>query len=115
MSMRHTTLALMFLIAIPAAAHAQAPVVANGGFEANGYAGWTLTKDATSDTFATAGVLGDGDTVTYGGWMHDYRDNMDVQEYSSSLPLTAAPTEGTHVAVQLQNGPAATRMYQTVT
>jgi hypothetical protein len=114
--MRHTTLALtVALIAIPTVARAQAPVVANGGFEQNGYEGWTLTKDATSGTYATLGVLADGDTVAYGGSMYDYRDGVNVQEYSSSLPLTAAATEGTHVAVWLQNGPAATRMYQTVT
>jgi MYXO-CTERM domain-containing protein len=106
---RWLTLAVMLL---PGAARAD---IVNGSFETGDYTGWTLTKDAGNAEYATFGVAATGQMIQYGGVVHDFRDGVDVTEYSSSLPMTSAPTDGGSLAVQLQNGPATTRMYQTIT
>ncbi|HTJ42591.1 MAG TPA: MYXO-CTERM sorting domain-containing protein [Kofleriaceae bacterium] len=111
MRLARTGLLVLAGTSAPIAAHAD---VVNGSFETGDYSGWTLTKDAKSATFATAGVLESGTTVKYADSVHDYHDGMDIAEYSSSLPLTAVPTDGGRLAVQLQNGPATTRLYQDV-
>jgi len=100
-----------FALAIPAVAHAD---VVNGSFESD-YSGWTLSKQATSQTFATAAVIEMGQTVDSGDYLMDQIDSMSIDNYSAGLPVTGDPTDGTYQALMLQNGPSVTRMSQIVT
>ena len=100
-----------FALALPAVAHAD---VVNGSFESD-YSGWSLSKQASSQTFATAAVIGAGQVVDPGDFLMDQIDNMSIDNYSTGLPVTADPTDGDYQALLLQNGPSVTTMSQIVT
>ena len=100
-----------FALMVPGVASAD---VVNGSFESD-YSGWTLQKQASSATFATAAILEAGETVGMGDYLMDEIDNMSIDNYSTGLPMTATPTDGNYQALLLQNGPSVTRMSQIVT
>jgi hypothetical protein len=102
---------LAALLATPAAAHAD---VANGSFESQDFAGWTVTKSAPSGTFATAAVALSGSAIGYGAQVYDHIDQTTIANYSSGLPLVPHPTDGVAQALLLQNGPSTTRLSQVV-
>src|SRR5215210_103479 len=86
--------ALMSLLALPALPGvASGATVANGGFGAGSFAGWSVANQAG----------GSGDWFVYTG---------------TSTPLNgfpvAAPPEGTHAAVTDQGGPGSHVLYQDV-
>ncbi len=88
--------------------------IANGSFETGDYTGWTLSAAVPNDP-GTSGIGTDGQTLAVGDTMLDYLNNVPVTEFSISLPITFAATNGSKVAVELQNGPVHRRMYQDVT
>lgn len=89
----------------------QDPIL-NGSFE-NNYTGWNLSS--TVPDFGTFGILSAGQTIPPGGQLFDYADNRIEQQTSPGLPYTGNPTEGSKLAILLQNGPAIHRMYQDIT
>ena len=100
------------MVMLPQVVFAAAGLV-NGSFEL-GYQGWTLDKDATDASFATATTLRSGQFVDAGNNLMDYVDHMSVANYSTGLPLTGEPTDGLWQALFLQNGPSTTHISQIV-
>ena len=86
----------------------------NGSFETGDYTGWTLWTSDANDA-STTGIGVDGATLNSNDYMFDYTTHQSLQQYSFGLPITFAATDGTKVAVALQNGPVHRRIYQDVT
>ena len=91
------------------------PPLTNGSFETGDYSGWTLWE--TGGAFVGMGTWGigvGGTTLDIGDDAFDYHDGVVVAQTSPGLPLTFSPTDGNHLAFQLQNGPQEHRLSQEV-
>jgi len=86
--------------------------IINGSFETGDYTGWTLLSTSTSGTW---GIGLAGQTLNIGDPLYDYFNGTLELQMSSGLPYTFMPTDGSHMGVFLQSGPANHRMYQDVT
>ncbi len=92
----------------------ESPIVSNGSFETGNYGGWTLQENSGTATFGTFGIATEGQTIGPNGSVFDFFDNIAVTQGSPGLPNTYDATDGSALALQLQNGPENHRMFQTV-
>lgn len=83
----------------------------NGSFELPDYAGWTVGSTSSGQWM----LVTNGTTLTSGQTWFDYADKRNETINSIGLPLTVVATNGTTVAVQLQNSPGVHRIYQDFT
>ncbi len=102
---------------VPTTAQAQ---IANGSFETDKYAGWTLFEGAPpAGSFGAAagtwGIASDGQTIVFGESVFDLFNGIFVNVITPGLPITYAATDRTKVAIQLQRFAQTHRMFQTVT
>ena len=113
------TAATLGLAAIPAYAQ-----FVNGSFETSngtnttgGYFGWTLQESprppAAGYDYGTLGIAPDAQAVRSGTFVYDYFYNVNVAQ-TTERTVTYTATDGTHVALALQNGSMTQRMYQDV-
>jgi hypothetical protein len=88
----------------------------NGSFETGNYNGWTLFEGglSTVPSNGTWGIAKSGETIDPGQLVFDFFDGIDVQQSSPGLPHTYTATNGSFVALQLQNGPQIHRMFQDI-
>ncbi len=86
--------------------------IENGSFETGDYSGWTLFIDNWSNLW---GIAQHGQTLEPWQMMHDFFTGMDTVSSSVGLPFTVTATQGSRLAVNLQDGPSLHRMYQDVT
>lgn len=90
-------------------------LLVNGSFETGDYSGWVLVEgEGTSPTDGTSGVVQDGMTIYRSDEVFDFYDLIPVIQDSSGLPKTYASSDGTYLAIQLQNGEHEHRMFQEV-
>jgi len=87
----------------------------NGSFETGDYTGWTLIESpAGQPALGTFGVVPSGTTVTSATQLFDFADGITTTSSSPGLPITYTATDGSLVAIQLQDGAHSQRMYQAV-
>lgn len=90
-------------------------VLVNGSFETGDYSGWVLVEgEGASPTDGTSGIAQDGMTIYRTDEVFDYYDLIPVTQNSSGLPKTYASSDGTYLAIQLQNARHEHRMFQDV-
>ena len=98
----------------------QAVTVSNGSFETGDYTGWTV-QHQTAGTCGTWAIATDGQTYTTGQQLIDSGGNGTIFENSPGLDsppssiTTYHATDGTHLAIGLQNCAEDHRLFQTVT
>lgn len=93
---------------------AQLATVNNGSFETGDYTGWTLLEEPVSPACGTFGIVSDGQTIQPAEEVFDFADNLLVVQNNPTLPVTYAATDGTQLAIQLQNCGQTHRMSQDV-
>jgi hypothetical protein len=90
-------------------------VLVNGSFETGDYSGWVLVEgEGASPTDGTSGIAQDGVTIYRTDQVFDFFDLIPVTQDSLGLPRTYTASDGTYLAIQLQNGEHEHRMFQEV-
>lgn len=115
MSVRNLIRMVCLAVLLTTAGQVQAGFV-NGSFETGDFSGWTLVEGGAS-TDAGLGIWGNvstGTTITTSTPVFDHFDGASYTSRSPGLPRTYSATDGTRLAIQLQNGPQFHRMYQDI-
>jgi hypothetical protein len=107
---------LVLLLALGISSHVGAEsVLVNGSFETGDYSGWVLVEgEGASPTDGTSGITQDGMTIYRSDEVFDFYDLIPVAQDSSGLPRTYTASDGSYLAIQLQNDVHEHRMFQDV-
>lgn len=90
-------------------------VLTNGSFETGDYTGWVILQgEGSLPTDGTWGIAQEGQTINRSENVFDFFDQILVSQRSSGLPITYHASEGSYLAIQLQNGGQDHRLFQDV-